>query len=111
MMNIPSKYEEAHEWADKINEKNGEFSPKWSWDCGYKLDFDGRLLYISSRFYPPCKHYGPGWDGIVSIFFIDKELSKKEFNCNTLDELHVQVEEYVQRTIKHIGSLLKNFLV
>ena len=92
----PESYEEANEWANKANENKDEYDvPRWSFDCGFKLDFDGSLLCISSRFYPPKTHYGPQWDGTVSIMKGDVTLFEKEFETNSLDDLRVQVEEYV----------------
>lgn len=44
----------ARSLADDRNEERN--SPvKWSWDCGLKLDYDGPILRVSSRFYPPHK--------------------------------------------------------
>lgn len=46
-------------WQEKVNDKKEIYDePKWSWDCGFKLDFDGSLLSINSRFYPPHKNSG-----------------------------------------------------
>lgn len=66
------------------------------------------LLSISSRFYPPKTDYGPTWDGTVSVYFLDKEVSKKEFDCATLEELHKQVEDYVNTIKQNISKILKN---
>jgi hypothetical protein len=43
-------WDNAKAWEEKANEKKEIFDePKWSWDCNFKLDFDGSLLRVSSR--------------------------------------------------------------
>ncbi len=92
----PDNWDEAHKWQDEANvNKDKDEEPTWSFDCGYKLDFDGSLITISSRFYPPAKYYGATWDGSVTIYFAGKEIEKKGFDCKTIDELKEQVEKYV----------------
>jgi hypothetical protein len=91
----PTSWEEANKWIEEANGEN-EDGPLWSFDCGFKLDYDGSLLSISSRFYPPTTHGGPTWDGRVTLLFLDKEIREKKFDCKTLDELKAQVEAYVK---------------
>jgi hypothetical protein len=91
----PKSYEEADAWASDANGEK-EDGPLWSFDCGFKLDYDGSLLSISSRFYPPTTHGGPTWDGTVTLSFLDKEIREKKFDCKTLHELKSQVESYVK---------------
>lgn len=93
----PKDFEEANGWADEANKNKGEEGevPWWSFDCGFKLDFDGPLVEVSSRFYPPTTHYGPKWDGTVTIFVLGKRFIEQEFECDSLDELREQVESYV----------------
>ena len=74
------------EWQDK---------PRWSFDCGFKLDYDGDLLRVSSRFYPPKTHYGITWDGHVGVFLFGEKVLDKEFDCPSLEELKSQVEAFV----------------
>ncbi len=65
----PESWEEAHRWEESANEeKDGLHEPHWKFDCGFKLDFDGPLLDISSRFYPPANYYVSevGWEGACS---------------------------------------------
>lgn len=92
----PESWEEARSIQEKFNEGKEYGEPKWEFDCGFKLDFDGPLVRVSSRFYPPKTHYGSTWDGTVTIFILDKEVEEKKFDCPTLDELKTQVEEYVK---------------
>ena len=75
--------------------RNKDTKPKWKFDCGFKLDFDGPIVSVSSRFYPPKTHYGPKWDGNVTINIFDIKIIKKEFKCNTLNDLKNEVENYI----------------
>ena len=92
---IPSSFKEAHSITDEWNKEKGDYDPKWSFDCNYKLDFDGSLISISSRFYPPTQYYGEGWDGVVHFFFLGKALHNKKFKENTLSELRTVIENYI----------------
>jgi hypothetical protein len=97
-------WDNAKAWEEKANEKKEIFDePKWSWDCNFKLDFDGSLLRVSSRFYPPHKNAGNWWEGTVTVNFLDTELLKKEFKCDTLDELKNEVEKFT----KHYAGAIK----
>ena len=87
----PSNYHDAHIWADKNNEGR---KIKWCWDCGFKLDFDyhnEKGINVSSRFYPPKTHYGEGWDGHVTIYFMDKKLLNIPIFENSLEQLKRKV--------------------
>jgi len=94
------KWDSAYKWQDLSNSgKNEDNSPKWRFDCCFKLDFDGPLMSVSSRFYPPNESYGiQSWSGDVCIYMFGKEMSRKDFKCNSIDELKVQVESYVEET-------------
>lgn len=94
----PESYEEADKWAENTNESSvvGPDGPKWKFDCGFKLDYDGPLVGISSRFYPPKTHYGPTWDGTVTIYYLGQDVFEKQFDCKSLDELRAQVENFVK---------------
>lgn len=99
----PKSYDEAHKWEDEVNRnKDKNHEPSWAFDCGFKLDFDGPILDVSSRFYPPKTHYGAKWDGIVNILLLGKKIIKKEFECDTLDQLRNEVETYLKDIIKKI---------
>jgi hypothetical protein len=97
---IPALEEKLNEGKDVYDE------PQWKFDCGFKLDFDGALLRISSRFYPPKTSYGPTWDGSVSTYFLDEEIEVKAFDCPTLPELVEQVEAYVKEKIQEYKDKL-----
>jgi hypothetical protein len=93
LKDCPKDWDKAKKWADKANQEHG---PQWEWDCGYKLDYDGPIFRVSSRFYPPKSHYGETWDGTVTIYYYGEEIAKKEFDCQSLEQLKTEVEEYVR---------------
>ena len=100
-------WDNAKVWEEKANEKKEIFDePKWSLDCNFKLDFDGSLLRLRSRFYPTHKNAGNWWEGTVTVNFLDTELLKKEFKCDTLDELKIEVEKFT----KHYAGAIKSRL-
>lgn len=101
----PKNWEDAHHWTDNANE-NGSSSMKWSFDCGFKLDYDGSILKISSRFYPPTEYYGSTWDGNVTVILFGEEVAKQSFDCKTLDELRTEVEKYVNSWKEKIKNIL-----
>ena len=94
----------AKAWEEKANDKKEiPDEPKWSWDCNFNLDFDGSLLKVSSRFYPPHKNVGNWWKGAFVIKFLGEEILRKEFKCDTLDELKIEVEKFT----KHYAGAIK----
>lgn len=107
LKDCPKTYEAAHAWADKANGDNGTFYPLWKFDCGFKLDYDGPLVHVSSRFYPPKTHYGETWDGTVSIMIGEDDLIEKSFDCETLEKLRVEVEAYVLDVKSKLCDFLK----
>lgn len=93
----------AHKWCEERNYTLEE-SLKWSFDCGFKLDFDGTLLFVSSRFYPPHKSsrdYGK-WKGAVSFYLLGKEIHEIEIESETLDEIAALTENYVKGKIEKL---------
>lgn len=108
----PESWERAYELQKQMNggvdKDDDEYRdrPRWRFDCGFKLDFDGPLLDVSSRFYPPKNHYGPTWDGGVTIFLFGKEVAVKKFDCATLEELHIRVEAFVKEFADKVRKLL-----
>ena len=65
-----------------------------------------KLLTVSSRFYPPHKNAGNWWEGAVLVNFLGEELVRKEFKCDTLDELKKEVEKFT----KHYSSDIKSHI-
>ena len=106
-------WNEAKNWIEKANEgKQPEwFEANWSWDCGFKLDFDGGLLRTCSRFYQERENC---FSGSVTFLIGDDEVFSREFSCRCLDVLKDDVEKYVDEVRTQITSLclsnLQNFI-
>jgi hypothetical protein len=101
---INLNWPEANAWETLVNSDKHKFSePTWRWDCNFKLDFDGPLMSIRSRFYPPHKNNHNGWEGTVTVYDMrGKELENKAFKTDTLEQLHKEVEYYVYGLSKRI---------
>jgi hypothetical protein len=97
----PKSYEECDDIEKSLN-KDTVKGVNWKFDCGFKLDFDGDLLKVSSRFYPPKTHYGEKWDGSCGIYLLNYLIDSKHFETDTLPELKEQVENYVRMFIKEL---------
>lgn len=103
MKNNELNWDSAKAWQDKANAKKEEFSePLWSWDCNFKLDFDGPLVSVSSRFYPPHKNAGDWWEGTLTVYLLNKKLFEEEFKENTLEQLRKSVEKFSEKYAKSI---------
>jgi len=89
----PTDWEQAKIIQKHLNKD--KITPKWEFDCGFKLDCDGPIVEVSSRFYPPTTHGGSTWDGYVHIYFFGEEIEKKKFDCLSLEELQIQVGQYI----------------
>lgn len=97
LKDCPTSWDEANKWTEEKNKGREDSSrePNWNWDCGFKLDFDGAILSVSSRFYPPKSYYGDRWDGTITISLFGKEIFEKSFIEDTLEDLHKKVESFV----------------
>jgi hypothetical protein len=108
--NTKEMWEAAYKWQEKANEEDGLI--KWSWDCGLKLDYDGDVCRISSRFYPPHKSSDEyrKYHGTISVMIGDAEeyLHEYEIEAETLDELQKLVEEYVLKTLDKMHNALRS---
>jgi hypothetical protein len=89
-------WKEAEIWQETSNEEKNNNEPKWNWDCNFKLDFDGSLVYIESRFYPPHYNRGDYWEGTLNVRVLGDSILEKEFKCDTLDELKEEVETFTK---------------
>lgn len=101
--------EAAHQWADEANQ--GDKLIKWKWDVGLKLDYDGDICRIDSRFYPPHKSdvsYGK-YHGTISVMIGDGDeyLHEIEVEAETLDELKEIVEKEVSEILDKIHSAIR----
>lgn len=103
----PKDWNEAEVIIKKLNEGKEDREPQWSFDCGFKLDYDGGLLSINSRFYPPKTHYGATWDGTIHLYLLNKYIEEKKFDCQTLDELKSKVDNYINDIIEKVKSVFK----
>jgi len=104
----PQTWEQAKEWESLSNGVVciGFPKPTWRFDCGFKLDYDGPLIDISSRFYPPKTHYGKSWDGDLNIRIKGKSVYQRSFDCETLDQLKTEVSNFTKNLS---GELVKLF--
>jgi len=106
----PESWEEAYRLEEQLN--NGKSiedieGPVWDFDCGFKLDYDGPLLSVSSRFYPPKTHYGGTWDGTVTVFLCGNGIAEKKFDCPTVNQLKAEVEGYIKSITGKIEAAFK----
>lgn len=102
-------WDRAGVWEREANTNKLRHSePIWSFDCSFKLDFDGPVLKLSSRFYPPTSEEGDNnWDGTATLYFYDETLEDKEFKAPTLEELKTQVETWYREYSKSIAEIVK----
>lgn len=83
-------------------------NPKWSFDCGFKLDYDGSLVTVSSRFYTCMNNEKvSNWSGKLSVSFCERQLFEKEFKANDLDELKKLVDNYMLLISHKLTGFLK----
>lgn len=104
-------WEDAEAWAkgSNVDKQSDRIEPNWSWDCGFKLDFDGALVHVSSRFYPmKLQDSSVVFDGSVSFYVNDDEIFNQEFSLRCLDSLKNKVESYVVSVANNIKILLEN---
>ena len=95
LKDCPTDWEQAREWEQAANAKKEDAEPVWSWDCGFKLDYDAPgMLEVSARFYPPKSHYGDTWDGTMKVSFMGEKLVEKDFDCKDLETLRKKVEKF-----------------
>jgi len=105
-VNSEEMWEAAREWEMQSNIDINIC--QWSWDCGLKLDYDGDICKISSRFYPPHKHAAPGkWSGSISVIIGDEYIHNHKVESDTLDMLKITVEKYVSTILDKINSNIK----
>lgn len=102
-------WDKAPTWQATANEdKEPEwFEPNWNWDCGLKLDFDGGLLRVSSRFYQTNDDI---FDGTVSFVIGDDTIFQREFSSRNIEVLRNDVEKYCREVRTQIAGLLRSNL-
>ena len=88
----PTNWDAAKSWIESANSgRDGEY-PAWRFDCGFKLDFDGPVVGVFSRFYPPKTYYGSKWDGGITVYVGETSVLHKSLECETLDELKARLK-------------------
>lgn len=99
------EWEKAGPWAEKANTDKDidAIEPRWSWDCGLKLDFDGGLLRVSSRFYQRGDSI---FSGQVAFLIGDDEIAEREFCPRHVDILKTDVEQYVATVRTQVREIL-----
>lgn len=106
-------WDDARNWQEEANkDKTKHDEPVWEWDCSFKLDYDGPLISIASRFYPP--HYntnGLGWDGTLKMDLVGKVVLEKKFTCDTLDELKKEVEIFTEKYINKLKTVMSEIVI
>ena len=110
-VNSQEMWDAAYKWQQDANGQNKNAGVvDWVWDCGLKLDYDGSLCSISSRFYPPHKsHEDFGkYSGIVCLVLGDFEIHEHSIEASTLDELQLKTENYVHELIGKVESAVKS---
>lgn len=103
-------YDAAHKWAETANEKSN-INSKWSWDVGFKLDLDGDICNISSRFYPPHKShesYGK-YHGSISLYVLGEQIENIEIEAKNLDEIQKTAESEVKDLETKLAKHMKLF--
>lgn len=107
--NSEEMWRAAYQWQADANKADNLI--KWSWDCGLKLDYDGEICSISSRFYPPHKssaEYGK-YHGTISVMIGDADefLHEHKVEADTLDELKTYTEKYVFEILEKIHANIR----
>ena len=73
---------------------------EWTDDCQGKKDYDGRLLSVSSRYWPPRYDSAGKHTAASSILWGDPateyvEIARREFSADSLDDVKRLVEAWV----------------
>jgi hypothetical protein len=99
----------AEKWEDCANKKIDEpwHHPNWSFDCNFKLDYDGPVVSFSSRFYPPHKNDHDGWEGTIAVFLLGKQIDAKDFVCDTLDDVEKCAMEFTKEYAQMLAEKLE----
>jgi hypothetical protein len=108
--NSKEMWNAAYKWQERANEEDNLI--KWSWDCGLKLDYDGDVCRISSRFYPPHKsstEYGK-YHGTITVMIGDaiEDIHEHEIEATTLDELKELTEKYVSEILEKMHNAIRS---
>jgi len=107
----PESWEEAEAWESVANKSNSTWDmhgPRWRFDCGFKLDYDGGIIQINSRFYP-CRYTNGdfAWDGHISVYVLKCRIGDKHIKAANLKELRGKSEEYMNSIASAIHGVIK----
>jgi len=116
---IAEIWEVAPHFLEKLNDETPEWLPNFSFDCNFKLDFDGGLLTVSSRFrrYYIDETNKFGWSGNVSVYNFDvfdfqqkNEIINKEFDAPDIEALKDQLTDYFTRMRQKLQPIIADAL-
>jgi len=100
--------EEIESWIETVNkDKDPQSGPYWACDYGLKLDFDGPLVRVNSRFYTVRRKDKKTWEGEVQILLLYTELARKAFKADTKEKLRELVEEYIDTVANTLSAFSK----
>lgn len=108
-------WEAAEQFEKSANEGKAIYlEPEWKFDCGFKLDFDGGIVVISSRFYPPVRQQAVAradrkWDGEIKVLILGELIHAEQIEEATLEQLRVKVEIFKKQYCEKIKKALKEF--
>lgn len=105
-INIPANWTEAEQILNQLNCNKTIVEPRWDFDLGFKLMFEGPILYINSRFHPP-KQTQLNWIGDVLIYIKTNLVLKETFECSSLQELQEKVETFVNDFVERLTDKIK----
>lgn len=82
---------------------------EWTHDCQGKMDYDGTLVYVTSRTYPRFYHAGDGphhgktlATGSSTFMIGYTEVLSKEFHAETQEEVNAAITVWVR---EHLGKI------
>lgn len=88
---------------------------KWTDDCQGKKDYDGDIVCISTRYWPPSREYGHKHtatccvmigDGYPNFNHHSMIIADKEFEGDSFEEIREQVEVWAQKQASHVYRIL-----
>jgi hypothetical protein len=98
-------FEFAEAWAKVANGEKEKFThPLWNWDCGFKLDLDGPIVSLESRFYPPARNGTGLWNGGMRLRLLDEIVDQVEISAATLDELKVKADAQILKFVEDLKA-------
>lgn len=78
---------------------------RWVPDCGGKEDFDGEIIRLSSRYWPP--RFGTRPSGTATLLLQGEPCRTQEFEADTEAEVKAAVEAWARAEIEALSALLR----